>query len=337
METISVIIPMYNEENYIKGFMDSLLQQDYDLSKVEFIFIDGNSNDNTLKYLNEKMNGINVPFKILHNEKRITPISLNIGIKNSVNDIIIRLDVHSEYPKNYFSKCVYYINNIDADNVGCPIETISKGIIGNSIAEVLSSKFGVGNSKFRTDSKSGYVDTVPFGTFKRELFDKIGLFDERLERNQDIELNNRIIKNGGKIYLFNDIKLTYHPRNTIKKLIQMAITSGKWNIYTSYLIPGSLKLRHFVPLFFVLSLIIGIILILIPINIIKIFFLLEMILYIALDLIFSFKSIKKISFVGSLLCILIYPIFDISYGIGSILGIGKIIKNKFIKGKDVKK
>lgn len=327
MEKISVIIPMYNEERYIKKFLDSILNQDYDFSKVEFIFIDGNSQDKTVEILKKELNKSNILYKILSNDKKITPISLNIGIQNSSNDIIIRLDVHSEYPKNYLSKCVYYITNVDADNVGCPIETISEGTIGNSIAEVLSSKFGVGNSKFRTDSESGYVDTVPFGTFKREIFDKVGLFDERLERNQDIELNNRIIKNGGKIYLFNDIKLVYHPRDTIKKLIKMAITSGKWNIYTAYLVPGSLKLRHFIPLLFTLSLICGIFSIILKMNIIMYLFYIEIVTYLLMDIIFSLRSIKKISLVGSLLCVFIYPLFHISYGIGSILGIGKIIKN----------
>ena len=93
----------------------------------------------------------------------------------------------------------------------------SRWKIGKSISYVLSSKFGVGNSKFRTNSKSGYVDTVPFGTFKKEIFDKIGYFDERLERNQDSEFNNRIVRKEGKIYLFNDISIIYHPRERIKK------------------------------------------------------------------------------------------------------------------------
>lgn len=326
--SVSLIIPVYNEAIYIKKFIHSILNQDYDFNKIEFIFIDGNSTDNTKKLIEDEMNKKNIEYCILENEKRITPISLNIGIKSAKGKIIIRLDAHSEYPTNYISKCVYYINNVEADNVGCCIETLSTGKIGNAISEVLSSKFGVGNSNFRTNSKSGYVDTVPFGTFRRELFEKIGYFNEKLARNQDSEFNSRIIKNGGKIYLFNDIKIIYHPRDTIKKLLKMAYTNGKWNLYTNYLVPGSMKLRHFIPLLFVISIIIGIPLIFTKCTILKIGFLLEIILYLLLNILFSLKNIKKIGIFSSILCMIIYPLFHLSYGIGTLSGISLIIKDK---------
>lgn len=332
LKSVSLIIPVYNEEKYIEGFIDSILKQDYDFGMVELIFIDGNSKDNTKKLILKKLHDSNISFKILDNEKSITPVSLNIGIKESKGDIIIRLDAHSKYPINYITKCVYYINHVDADNVGCIIETESEGKVGNAIASVLSSKFGVGDSKFRTNAKSGYVDTVPFGTFRRTLFDKIGYFDERLPRNQDSEFNHRIIKNGGKIYLFDDIRITYYPRNTIKKLVKMAILNGKWNLFTSYLAPGSMKLRHFVPFIFVLSLIFGIAILFTKCTVLKLLFMLELILYFALDILFSLKNIKKRGLSEPLLCFVIYPIFHITYGLGTLMGIFLIIKNK-LKGE----
>lgn len=334
MDTVSLVVPIYNEEKYIEAFMDSILKQDYDFNKIEIILVDGNSTDETLKKLENKLKELSCHYKIFHNEKKITPISLNIAIKESKNDIIIRLDVHSEYPTNYISKCVYYINNIDADNVGCILEAKSSGKVGNAIANVLSSKFGVGDSKFRTNSKSGYVDTVPFGTFRRSLFEKIGYFNEKLERNQDSEFNYRIIKNGGKIYLFDDIKIFYYPRNTIKKLTKMAMLNGKWNIITSYYVPGSMKLRHFIPFLFVCSLILGFFIILFDVNVLKQLFLLELLLYLVLDCIFSIKDIKKYGIINFLLCLIIYPIFHISYGIGSIIGLFKLILMKLFR-KDV--
>ncbi len=334
LESVSLVVPVYNEENYIENFIDSILKQDYNFNQMELIFVDGNSTDKTKELIEKKMQSTDISYQLLDNEKRITPISLNIGIKKAKGDIIIRLDAHSQYPQNYVTKCVYYLNNTEAENVGCLIETISEGNVGNAIANVLSSKFGVGNSKFRTNAKSGYVDTVPFGTFRRNLFNKIGYFDERLPRNQDSEFNYRIIKNGGKIYLFNDIKIIYHPRNTIKKLISMAMLNGKWNLFTSYLAPGSMKLRHFIPFVFVISLIIGIGVLFTDWNIIKLLFGIELALYLMLDIIFSFKNIKKQGILESVLSFLIYPIFHIMYGIGTFFGISLILKNK-LKGENI--
>lgn len=257
VETVSVIIPVYNEEKYIDGLIESLKRQDYDKEKFEVIFIDGNSKDKTVDIIKEKIDLEETDkYKILINPDRITPKSVNIGIKEAKNEIIIRLDAHSEYPSNYISKCVYYINNTDADNVGCLCKPEGKTRIGKAIANVVSSKFGVGNSSFRTGAESGYVDTVPFGTFRRELFEKIGYFNEELPRSEDNEFNYRIRKNQGKVYLFNDIEAIYYPRDTILKLMKMGFQNGKWATYTGYIIPGAMGIRHFIPLFFVIGLII---------------------------------------------------------------------------------
>lgn len=327
-DTVSIVIPVLNEEFYIKKLLESILNQDYDFSKIEVIFVDGDSKDETVSIINNELADKQIDYTIITNKEKITPKSVNMGIKIAKNDIVIRLDAHSEYPKNYISKCVYYLNTTGADNVGCLSYARSEGIIGNTIAEVLSSKFGVGNSKFRTNSQSGYVDTVPFGTFRRSLFDKIGYFNEELIRSEDNEINYRIIKNGGKVYLFNDISSIYHPRNTIRKLLKMGYENGKWSTYTGYFIPGSMKLRHFIPFLFVLSLICGLIISILGIKILTMLFIGELALYLILDLVFSLKNIKRVGIISSLISIIIYPLFHISYGIGSVIGIGKIIKKK---------
>lgn len=325
---VSVIIPIRNEEKYIEKCIESILIQDFNKSEMEVIFIDGISEDNTVKIINHYINTYS-HFKVLSNQNKTTPCALNIGICNAKGKYIIRMDAHSEYPSNYISKCIYYIEHKEADNVGCLVETVGEGKIGKSIAYVLSSKFGVGNSKFRTNAKSGYVDTVPFGTFRKELFNKIGLFDERLERNQDSEFNNRIIKNGGKIYLFNEIKIIYHPRNTIKGLIKMAILNGKWNVITNHYISGAMRLRHFIPLMFVLSLIIGCIISLFKIKYLMYLFIVELILYLFCDLVFSMKDWRQ-GIVQNLLSFIIFPVFHIAYGVGSLIGIFKVLKSKII-------
>jgi len=324
-DMVSVIIPIYNEEKFISGLVKSITKQDYGKDKFEIIFIDGNSTDKTIDILSKEIKDTDMNYKIIYNPEKITPKSVNMGIKKAKNEIVIRLDAHSEYPPNYISKCVYYINNIDADNVGCLVKTKSQSKIGEVIANVVSSKFGVGNSSFRTNSNSGYVDTVPFGTFKKELFEKIGYFNEELPRSEDNEFNNRIIKNGGKVYLFNDIEVIYHPRETIYGLMKMGFENGKWAIYTGYIIPGSMKLRHFIPLFFVLGLIIGIVVSLMKIRLLTIIFGIILALYLLLDVIFTIKNVISDGLI-QVISFIIYPLFHISYGIGSIFGIGKIIK-----------
>jgi len=319
---VSIVIPVYNEECYIEKCILSLLQQDYRKEQMEWIFIDGGSSDNTVLIIKKYMQKYPELIKLYDNPNKTVPYAMNIGIKSSVGKYIILLNAHSEYSEDYISKCVYYLEKTDADNVGGVIETKGKGYVGNAIALMLSSKFGVGDSKFRTNGKSGYVDTVPFGAFRREVFTKYGLYNEKLTRNQDIELNYRIRKNGGKIYMAEDIKLKYYCRNRIKEIVAMAIKDGKWNVITMKLCPGAMGIRHFVPLTFLLSLIVlPLLSILIPSFIYL--FLGEIILYSLLDIISSIKAAKDNKYIP--LLFILFPIFHLSYGFGSLIGLAKKI------------
>jgi len=130
--------------------------------------------------------------------KKTVPYAMNIGIKSAKGKYIIRLDAHAEYNRDYISKNIYYLQTTEADNVGGIAETKSNGTVGKTIAKMLSSRFGVGNSEFRTNGKLGYVDIVPFGAFRCEVFKDLRGYDEWLTRNQDNEMNYRIRKNGKK-------------------------------------------------------------------------------------------------------------------------------------------
>ena len=325
MDKVSLIVPILNEERYIISFLQSVINQDFSHKDLELLMVDGQSEDKTRKLIVEFMENKDIKYKILDNPKRFTPIAMNIGIKACKHEFIIRLDAHSEYPTDYVSKCIHYLKDTDAWNVGCVLKASYNNDNEKTIAKLLSSKFGVGNSGFRTNAKSGYVDTVPFGAFRKDLFRKIGLFDERLHRNQDSELNARILKNGGKIYLFNDISIDYYPRNTIKKLLKMGFQNGKWNIYTTMLCPGSMKIRHFIPFLFVISLIIGTLVVLIQWRFLSILFLFELIMYSLLDIYFSIRLSETISELLKLF--LLFPAFHAVYGFGSIVGLGKCLCN----------
>ncbi len=325
---ISVVMPLYNEEKYIRNCIDSLLLQDYPINCMEWIFVDGCSTDDTKKILFEYQKKYPELIKIFDNPNKTVPYAMNIGIAKAKGEYIIRLDAHADYKTDYISKCVFYLDTTDADNVGGVAETKSRGFVGEAIALMLSSKFGVGNSQFRTNGQSGFVDTVPFGAFRREVFEKWGGYDERLTRNQDNEMNYRIRKNGGKIYLSNDICFSYYCRDSIKGIADMAVKNGMWNVITMRLCPGAMGLRHFVPLLFLLSVIGLPILGLFHKGFLKIFFC-EIGLYSLLDIVFSLRAAKEKKYIGILL--ILFPIFHFAYGYGSLKGIVKIANKEYRK------
>ena len=327
---VSVVIPIRNEEKYIEKCLLSLLEQDFPKDNMEIIFIDGCSDDKTLEILDTYIKKYPGLIQVLENTNKTVPYGMNIGIRASVGQFIIRMDAHSEYAKDYITQCVHYLQTTDADNVGGMAETKSKGYIGEAIALMLSSPFGVGNSNFRINGKDGYVDTVPFGAFRREVFDKYGYYDERLTRNQDNEMNHRIRKNGGKIYLSKDIQLTYYSRDTIKGIGKMGFQNGCWNIITYYLCPGAMSVRHFIPLIFVLSIVVGsVVMNFINIPLLKGLFIVETILYIVLNIMFSLKLAMKAGFKYWGTLVFLFPFFHIVYGLGSIQGIKKVITKKY--------
>ena len=257
---LSVICPIYNEEKYIAQFLDSLLQQDFPKSDLEILLVDGMSKDKTreivAKYTAE------YPFIfLLDNPDKIVPCAMNRGIEKARGDVIMRLDAHATYQPDYFSVLVEGLDRLHADNVGtvCKTDVLNKTPKTLAIREVLSNKFGVGNSTFRTGiDREQVAETVPFGCWPRQTFEKYGTFDERLVRNQDIELNKRILRGGGKIWLLPDTYCTYLARETWTALARNNYGNGKWNILTVYYtgMLSSLSLRHFIPLLFLLSLVV---------------------------------------------------------------------------------
>jgi len=332
MIKLSIIIPILNEEKYIAKCLDSIIESDYEKDKMEVLLIDGGSTDKTVEII--KKYQIKYPFfKLLNNPKKIAPVAMNIGIKNAKGEYVFIISAHAKYTKNYFSKLVKYCEKLNADCVGPVLITDvkNKSLTSNAIKNVLSDKLGVG-SAFRSGVKEiKEVDTVPFGCYKRDIFDKVGLYDERLVRNQDIELNKRIKKAGGKIYLIPEIKCTYFARETFSNLAKNNFNNGLWNVLTAFYTNSlsSLSLRHFVPMLFVLSLIITLLLGFMN----KIFFYLFLMIfgsYLIIISIRSFQIKKETDFFHQLFAFLV---LHFSYGVGSLVGICKILKEKYGKRK----
>lgn len=254
---LSVICPIYNEQKYIANCINSILKQDFPKEDMEVLFVDGMSKDKTREIVSEYSH--KYPFiKLLDNPHKIVPFAMNIGIEAAKGDVIMRLDAHAAYQTNYFSALYKALFDLGSDNVGaaCRTDVLNKTPKTLAIKEVLQNKFGVGNSTFRLGvDKVQEVDTVPFGCWKRDVFEKCGKYDVRLVRNQDIELNKRILRGGGKIFIIPETYSTYYARETYKALAKNNYGNGKWNILTVYYTGElrSLSVRHFVPLAFVLA------------------------------------------------------------------------------------
>lgn len=331
---LSVICPIYNEEKYIVPFLDSVLQQDFSHDDMEVLLVDGMSRDRTRQVISQYI--AKYPFlRLLDNPERTAPCAMNVGIKEAKGEVIIRLDAHALYPFNYFSTLVTRLYQLNADNIGCVLNTdvLNKTPKTLAIREVLSNRFGVGNSSFRTGVTSACeVDTVPFGCWRREVFQKYGFYDKRLVRNQDIELNKRIKRGGGHIFIIPDISCTYLARETFKALAKNNYGNGKWNILTVYYTKyfSSLSVRHFIPLAFVLSLLLPIVLM--PLNLwFGVLSLMSLGAYMVTlgGVSFTIWKTKRLNVFYLLMSFLT---LHLSYGWGSLMGIFKVVGLK-IQGK----
>ena len=328
---LSVIVPIYNEEKYIAVCLDSILRQDFPQNNLEVLLVDGMSTDKTREIVKKYIDRYKF-IKLLDNPKRIAPCAMNVGIKAAKGDIIMRLDGHAFYEKDYFSKIVEWHKKIpEAWNVGgvCDTRVIKQNPTSMAVAKVMSDKFGVGNSTFRTGSDKEWLeaDTVPFGCYKREVFDKIGLYNEKLVRVQDIELNKRVKHAGGKIIMVPTIKCTYIPRDNYKAFYNNRYLTGFWVIRTCF-ITGTTKnlgLRHFIPACFVMSIILPILGMLICpwFGLISLF---VVTLYCSLMLMRSIQIKDNTTSVGHLFKA--FCCIHFSYGLGSIVALCKSLLRK---------
>src|SRR5690554_3998335 len=327
MPEISIICPTYNEEKYIGKCIDSMLQQDIDIQKIEILFVDGRSEDKTREIIKTYQH--THPFiHLIDNPEKTVPNAMNYGIKAAKGEIIMRIDAHSHFEPNYVSVLSKALIDLEATNVGavCKTDVINKTPKSLAIREVLSNRFGVGNSLFRLGiDKVTVADTVPFGCYKKEVFDEYGLYNPKLTRNQDIELNKRILRNGGTIYLVPETSCTYYARETFAALAKNNFQNGKWNIlmmkYTKNL--DSLSIRHFIPFIFVMSLLIPILFSLLWFP----FIWLSIISLMAYAFLISSISARisakqKLDFTS---LILAFFTLHFSYGVGSLVGLIQLI------------
>jgi glycosyltransferase involved in cell wall biosynthesis len=332
LKSVTIIIPCRNEEKYIAQCLDSIIASDYPQDTLEILVMDGQSEDNTRQLVQQYTRQYSF-IRLIDNPQKTVPYAMNLGVKAAKGSFIIRLDAHSSYPSNYFTKLIQWHDKLQADNVGAVwiTDVLYKTRTSIAIKLVCSDKLGVGNSLFRVGVEEVMeVDTVPFGCYRRAVFEKYGLYDERLTRNQDIEFNKRIKNRGGKIYLVPDITCTYYARETYKALAKNNFANGLWNILTAYYTKSlkSLSLRHFVPFLFVLSLCLPILGIFVFSPLIWITFT-AFILYVIAVSVRSAQLDRRDTTI--LHVIVAFFTLHFSYGLGSLIGILNIFRLRKLK------
>lgn len=256
---VSLICPIYNEEKHIEKCVESLLAQDYPRDRMEILFVDGMSADRTREIL-DAFQAKYAFIRMFDNPGRTAPYALNIGIGVSQGEVVMRVDAHSAYPPDYVSRLAESLIRLGADNVGGLWNTLPAADtpVCRAIAVASSHVFGVGLSVHKVGAdKVRQVDTVPFGCFRREVFDRVGLFDTELTRNQDDEFNGRIIKNGGRIYLIPSVRIDYTARDTIGKAARMYYQYGLFKPLVNKKLGAPATLRQFFPALFVLGIVAG--------------------------------------------------------------------------------
>jgi glycosyltransferase involved in cell wall biosynthesis len=328
---VSVVLPVRNEEQHITETMNALSQQDYPISQIEVIVADGMSDDNTRKLLNnfcERCNGLKI--KVIDNPERSVSFGLNIAIKASAGEVIVRMDSHSIYPINYISRLVSTLYEFGAHNVGGVVNTIPATSSNKckAIAAALSHPIGVGNSHFRIGATQiREVDTVPFGCFRREVFERVGFFDEELIRNQDDEFNGRILNAGMQILLIPDVVVNYYARDSFLKLFKMYYQYGLYKPLASFKLGGVATVRQLIPLFFVLYIVGGALLSIVFSLLWLPYSFVLMLYFVVLFMMALRESLKKKSMILFQL-ILSFFILHFSYGIGYLKGLIAIITKR---------
>ena len=248
---------MRNEERFIARCLESILLNDYPADRLEIIVVDGMSEDGC-RTIVDGFAAQHSSIRLLDNPARITPAALNAGIEASKGDVVMRMDAHTVYPPNYISRCIESLQRYGADNVGglWDIRPGSRSVMARAIAVAQAHPFGVGNAYYRIGvSEPKWVDTVPFGCYRRDVFDRIGLFDMDLIRCQDDEFNARLIRHGGRILLDPAIRCLYFARSTLGQVARMFYQYGYFKPLAAKKVGRVMTVRQLVPGLFVIALI----------------------------------------------------------------------------------
>jgi glycosyltransferase involved in cell wall biosynthesis len=226
---LTVVMPVRQEADFIERSVGAVLAQDYPGS-FEVLVADGASTDGTRDVL-ERLAAVDDRLSVLDNPEGIVPTGLNRALARARGSVVIRVDGHCEVPPDYARRCVDALLTTGADCAGGILHTEGGSREARAVALAQSSPLGVGGARFRTGAGSArYVDTLAFGAYRREVFDRIGTFDEELVRNQDDEFNLRLTQSGGRIWLDPSICTTYWSRASVRSAFRQYFQYGAYKV-----------------------------------------------------------------------------------------------------------
>jgi glycosyltransferase involved in cell wall biosynthesis len=287
---VSIIVPCYNEQSTIVSMLKAFHVQTFPRAEMEVVIADGMSTDGTRAAITAFQRDYpDLEVRVVENVNRFIPSGVNRAIEASRGEIIIRFDGHSKPYPDYVANCISAHQAGRGDNVGgvWEIRPGAETWIAESIAIAASHPLGVGDALYRHAKHAAEVDTVPFGSFRRALIEQVGPFDESLLTNEDYEVNARIRKRGGKVWLDPSIRSIYFARSTLRELIRQYWRYGFWKWYMLRRYPDTLRWRQALPPLFVVSLI-GLALLSIFLPVARLLLSAELVLYFSIMLLVGF-------------------------------------------------
>jgi len=320
VKRVSVIAPMWNEAAHIEGFVADIAAQDFD-GELELLVADGASSDGSVERLRAAAEREGIEVTVLDNPARWVSAGLNSCIRAATGGLIVRVDCHSRYPTDYVRSCVAAAEETGAENVGGIFIPIGRTGTERAVACAMNSPFGGIHWTRHGEAERVEVDTVPYGAFTPGAFERAGLFDETLVRNQDDEFNLRLRLAGGKIVLDPAIRIFYTPRGRFTRLFRQYYEYGLWKPAVMSKHGRIVSARSLVPIAFVGSL--AVLLALAAFSgTARILLALELVVYLAGALVFGVRAIRAIGEKWRLLprVIAAFVVFHVAYGIGMSAG-----------------
>jgi glycosyltransferase involved in cell wall biosynthesis len=254
---VTVVVPCRNEEKHIGRCLESILANDYPKERMEILVLDGVSEDRTREIVASYSERHPI-IRLVDNPEKHIPAAMNLGIQKACGETIIKMDAHSTFQQEHIALCVAYQEKYGAENVGgvCKMTPGADTATARAIVLGLGHRFGSGNANVKVGvKKPTWSDAAAFGCFKRELFSRVGLFDERLLSSSDMDMNLRIRAAGGGILVVPDVVINYAADANLRAFRRHVFADGVWISYVMKFGKKAWSWRHWVPAAFMLSLV----------------------------------------------------------------------------------
>jgi glycosyltransferase involved in cell wall biosynthesis len=317
---VSVIIPVRNEERALGPCLDAVLAQTYPAQAVEILVVDGRSADGS-RDVAAAYARRDPRVRLLSNPAGTIPAGLNVGIGASRGDVVARVDARVRLAPDYLETAVGLLRSTGADNVGGPVRSVTRTVVGQALAAAWSSRLGLGDASARYgDGAERWTDTVYLGVVPRRIFDSIGLYDEGIVQDEDTEFNYRLRARGGRILLSPRLRSEYLNDPSLARIARKNFAFGVSKVAVWRKHPGMLKLRHFVPPLFVVAVAVGPLLAWFH-HVLGALWLLLVASYAAACLVTAGGRYLKGRESGALLLPVVLPLIHLSWGAGFLVGV----------------